>query len=314
MITKDLLIPYITPFMGAYSYIGFTEDEIQVWNLNTYITLHFSMPEFNGMVFRGQDFITALKRFPIDSFHKTEGEIVASNGKSKLILSPVNEKMPEFEPIASSIPLPSNFNAGIEACIISSNRSPYSGVYINDTAMIGTDGKEIIVYTLDTCMDAFWISDKGASILKNYVYDRYSLTPEYFIGINNDYTIRVHRLRDAVYPKNKSLAFFDNIGQCRCFPKGITEAIKEASVMGTEDGNCKIFLSGTYDKMTIVGGKRTGRYTIELDWDGGFDFTFVGLYKHLKDVTEDSTFTITNNKMIISNNPVMTLILGMREG
>lgn len=302
----------IAPMIGPSSIVCFDDTVMRITTPFTILEVANPLVKASGYNYKGGDFLTALKKFPLTAFDVVEGSIICKVKRSSLTLVPVSYRRPTFEGITSFFPLPGAFYPGLTQCRFSGNKSHYSGVYVDDLTMLATDGQKVVKHTLDSCMSTFWISDASAKLLQAYAFTEWGQDKEFIAFRNSDCTLYLRRLRDEVYPKQKILGMLADAYTTDSFPEGTAQGIKNASAMGLEDGNCKVILTCSNGGLEITGDKRTGTYVEGIECEGG-GFKFTGLYKHLQSIDDGDAFMVKDNRMFIMKGDTTIMILGMKE-
>jgi hypothetical protein len=306
------LSKFIAPLVSATGVGYFEEGAFYLETQFAVLVVENCGVPIDKMAFKAQDIHNALKKFGDGIVTMTDNAVVFSKGRSRLTVIPIAHTHKPLPGIISFLPLPGKFYPGLEVCTFNGNRSPYSGIYMDDFDMIATDGQKMCFCDLDAPMDKIWISDASAKLIQQYAFTEYHSGPEYLTLQGGGCRLAVKKLRADVYPVHKLLPLKQMTGAFEKTPVGIEEALKNALYTAVEDGIAKIHLTFKDNSVTVISDKRTGTYeeTIEgMPLEG----SFIGLYKHLQSIKDGDTIALGGPYLYIKRTDELIVITGMRQ-
>lgn len=181
------------------------------------------------------------------------------------------------------IDLTEDFISGMSVCRMSGNKTQVSGVYVEGSNVVSTDGNQINLYTFKGIkLPKFWISDSSVGeLIKLNKLTAVQIQDTWVHFKAEDGTLfSIKTLQASVFPYEKIKSIMDTSDIKKAilhakFPKEVFSAIDRAVSFSMEISEYSaVRLEMSKDKIVVSSERSTGKYNEKIAWEEQFEDDF----------------------------------------
>lgn len=221
----------------------------RVLTFNDYLSVSAEFEHDLSCAVYAEPLLKLLRAFRAKEVELSQGEGVLhiKCGNSTTELTTTQEGIyTRYESVFPEAPVwknvPKGFDSALKHCLIP-NMTKLSGVLIDGTWMIATDGVTVVRVDLDAQMERVWISNKVVADLVKFEFNEYCTQGAWLHFKGNGTILSARVLMNSSYPDNKFHELLDSFdGEAQgTFDKEVVSIVKSACVLADESkegGHC----------------------------------------------------------------------------
>lgn len=272
---------------GADSFV-FHDGKIFTYNDSISVTVPITSEglleeKIEGCV-RAEEFFKIINKFPSDEIKFTvteDGSWLLKCGKAKAEMTLLNfdyaSRIKNIAPKEDDwIKLSEDFLLGLGTCKMSVNKTKLSGIYVEEQAIVSTDGNQMNYYSMkDLKLPKFWISDNSANELlklKKLVAMQLQGTWAHF-KTEDGTLFSIKTLLAENFPFQSIKSVIDNSDTSKSllhakFPKDLFSAIDRAVSFSMDISDCSaVRLVISNSKIDVSAERNAGKYSEKVAWE-----------------------------------------------